>query len=58
MAGVDGGPGAPPTCFTVGGGGPRDVLESEILAQKNFFGSQKNPGIFLDIVLFIISNQQ
>ena len=51
-----------------GGGGPKDFFGSDILAKRDFFGSMKDAGIFLDrenntgiflvIVFFISSNQQ
>ena len=49
-------------------GGPKDFFGSDILAKRDFFGSMKDPGIFLGrenntgiflgIVFFISSNQQ
>ena len=35
-------------CVCVGGGGPSNFFESEILAKSDFFGSMKGVGIFLD----------
>ena len=40
-------PGAPLTYFK-GGGGPKDFFGSDILAKRDFFGSMKDAGIFLD----------
>ena len=60
-------PGAPLTYFN-DGRGPKDFSGSDILARRDFFGSMKDAGIFLDcekntgiflgIVFFISSNQQ
>ena len=54
--------------MTGGGGGLKDFFGFEILAQRDFFGSMKNAGIFggrenntgifWGIVFFISSNQQ
>ena len=61
-------PGAPLTYFTDGGEGSEGFLGSEILAKRDFLGSmrdagiilgrEKHAGIYMDIVLFISSNQQ
>ena len=57
-----------PLAYFNDGGGPKDFFGFEILAQRDFFGSMKNAGIFggrenntgifWGIVFFISSNQQ